>query len=59
MKTKKYEVSIVFVDEDGDDNDETFKVDAEDIEQAEKQALDELASVEDYEEILNVEVREI
>ena len=59
MKTKRYEVSIVLVDEDGDDNDETFQVDAEDIEQAEKQAIDELASVEDYEEILNVEVREI
>ena len=59
MKIKRYEVTIDFVDEDGEDDDGTFQVDAEDIEQAEKQAADELSSYEDYEEITNVEVREI
>lgn len=58
MATKKYEVIIDFTDEDGEDDDDTFEVDAEDIEQAEKLAIDELGQFHDYEDITNVEVRE-
>lgn len=58
MTTKRYEVTLDFVDEDGDEDDDTFEVDAEDIEQAEKLAIDELGQFHDYEEVINVEVRE-
>lgn len=58
MKTKRYEVAIDFTEEDGEEEYDTFKVDAEDIQEAEKLALEELELQYDVEEVTNVEVVE-